>query len=501
MRVAAKKAISYIELLKQKKLKSTDVAEQEYSCDIIIEGKDARIEGSFPIDVVVDATSYFTPGYKFTQKYKCKLWDGRTKLFNRVTRTFPAGLADLVLQELRKHKVHVQLDDRRYCPNFTVHFPETLPGATFDHPFDFQPICAFEMARRQRGVVGVATNGGKTTIAALMIAAVKIPTLFIVPNRTLLYQTQKVMAERLSLKLEDVGLIGDGHWEPGKWITISTADTLHSRLDTPTCRDFLDTIQMVFCDEAHHVGSDSWYLVMRACNAFYRFGMSGTPLKRSDGADLRLIGVTGPLIFEVKNKELVERKISVQPVIHFLKITEPSLPTRMPYREVHKLGIVENPYRNNEICKAVAEFVEQGFSALIVVDEIMHGEILDKRLWTFKQRSFIPHQFINGREEMEVIHKALDDFRRGDLKVLIATSILNEGLDMPNIDVLALAGGGKAAITLLQRIGRGLRKGGNTDKLHIIDTADFQHKYLLRHSLQRMKEYKEQDCFEIEVRE
>jgi superfamily II DNA or RNA helicase len=494
-----KRSVQHIELLRKSKQSALEAVGRQYNCIIVVTGADARIDGSFPVDVVVNATSYFSPGYKFTQKYRSGLWDGRIKLFSKIKRTFPAGLANLVLEELRKHKVQVQLDDRRYCPNFTVHFPETLPGASFAHPFDFQPVCAFEMARRQRGIIGVATNGGKSTIAALFIAATKIPTLFMVPNRTLLYQTQKVLAQRLSLKLEEVGLIGDGHWEPKQWVTVSTADTLYARLTTPICIDFLKSIQLLIVDECHHQGADSWYMVSRACPAFYRFGLSGTPLKRSDGADLRLIGVTGPVIFEVKNKELVERKISVQPIIHFLKITKPLLPNKMPYREVHKLGIVENPYRNNEICKAVADFVEQGLSALIVVDEIKHGEILDKRLWTFKQKLFIPHQFINGQEEMEIRHKALDDFRRGDLKVLIATSILNEGLDMPNIDVLALAAGGKSLINLLQRIGRGLRRGGNSDQLHVIDTADFQHKYLLKHSLQRMQEYRDQDCFEIKV--
>ncbi len=246
----------------------------------------------------------------------------------------------------------------------------------------------------------------------------------------------------------------------------------------------------------HHAGANSWYLVLRACAAYYRFGLSGTPLSRTDGADLRLLGATGPVLYEVRNKMLVERGISVQPVIHFVKVTKPIIAKGTHWREVYTRGIVENPYRNKALCKKAAEFVAQGLSIWILVNEIKHGELIDQEL--DRASKFIPHQFINGTEEMEVRHKALKDFKQGGLKVLIATSILGEGVDVPNVDVLILAAGGKSTINTLQRVGRGLRTGGNVDKLYVVDTADFTHKYLTKHSLQRMADYKNEECFEIE---
>jgi superfamily II DNA or RNA helicase len=82
--------------------------------------------------------------------------------------------------------------------------------------------------------------------------------------------------------------------------------------------------------------------------------------------------------------------------------------------------------------------------------------------------------------------------------VFCHNSILDEGVDVPNIDVLILAGGGKSSINTLQRVGRGLRKGGNIDKLYVVDTLDFQQYHLLKHSLQRLDDYKNEDCFVIE---
>ena len=119
-------------------------------------------------------------------------------------------------------------------------------------------------------------------------------------------------------------------------------------------------------------------------------------------------------------------------------------------------------------------------------------------MWSYPKGSFLPHQFICGEESTEVREKALVDFREGKIKVLIATSILDEGVDIPNIDVLVLAGGGKSSIATLQRVGRGLRKGGTVDRLYIVDTIDFQQHHLLKHSMQRLEDYKAEECFEIE---
>jgi hypothetical protein len=135
----------------------------KYSCTITIEGADAKIDGTFPLNTVVDATSYFQLGYRFTARYRCHQWDGRIKLFKKVSRTFPAGLTDDVVKALRKEHVQVMVDDKRHCPASVVLDPKsmTLRGIKFDHPFDYQPECALTVANGQRGIVAVATNGGK----------------------------------------------------------------------------------------------------------------------------------------------------------------------------------------------------------------------------------------------------------------------------------------------------------------------------------------------------
>lgn len=475
------------------------------SVNLVILGQDTLVDGFVPWDIINEVTSFMAPGYRFSPRYRIGQWDGRKKLFQRRTRMFPAGLTNTVKRALEACDIQVTVDDRREMPPLPElpdrwHQSIHLEGVAFDYPYDYQPEVADAMLRAQRGVAAVATNGGKTEIACLVTAALRVPTLFMVPGKELLHQTAKRFRRRLRLYQDEVGVVGDGIWKPGSWVTVATAATLSRGLKKAKVRDFLDGIDLFFADECHHAASDTWYKVLRACPAFFRFGLSGTPLKRSDGADLKLVGVTGEIVSEIRNKFLIERGISNEVEIRFLRVDQPKgIPKGTPWDDVYKLGIVENVYRNTELCRRVAEFVDDGKQCVMMVKELEHGRRLDKKLWDFRPGSFVTHQFINGEESSDVRQKALEDFVNGDLKVLIVTSILDQGVDVPNIDVLVPAGGGKSSIKTLQRVGRGLRKGGASDRLIVLETADMTHHYLTDHSLQRMKDYKAEECFEINV--
>ena len=95
--------------------------------------------------------------------------------------------------------------------------------------------------------------------------------------------------------------------------------------------------------------------------------------------------------------------------------------------------------------------------------------------------------------------EALESFRRGELGVLISSQILDEGVDVSGIDVLAIAGGMKCKRELLQRVGRGLRrKEGGPNVLRIVDFMDAGNRYLDDYSEKRRQIY-EAEGFEVKL--
>lgn len=460
--------------------------------EIDIYGPISKLSGEFPLNAVREATSYAVEGAEFARAYRRGMWDGRKHLFKTNTGAFPTGLLDLVTHVLDVASVKYVVNDHRkpLAPQGSTY---DLLGVKMEGKFDYQLTAAMQAVKAKQGILRIATNGGKTEIACAITQFLKQPTLFMVTTRELLYQARDRFKKRLGATDAEVGLVGDGVWEPGSWVTIATVDTLESRFEQQACQDLLKGTQVLFVDECHHAGSETWYSVCTACPANYRFGLSGTPMDRTDGANLCLLAAIGPIIVDIPNKFLVDRGISARTHVIFSKVTAPMLPKKSTYATAYKQGVVENPNALSLVVDWTKAFTENGLSTLILCEQIEHGKLIDEALWTAVDGAFIPHLFINGKETTEVRQTGLKDFGERRLPVLIASTILDEGVDVPTIDALILAGSRKSRIKTMQRLGRGLRG----DKLIAVEFANYTHDHLLRHSLQRYEDYKKEECFPL----
>ena len=86
-------------------------------------------------------------------------------------------------------------------------------------------------------------------------------------------------------------------------------------------------------------------------------------------------------------------------------------------------------------------------------------------------------------------------FRAGIIRVVIATSIFRTGLDVPEIDMIIRADGGKGKIPVKQGAGRTLR--GDSPVI-IREYADGHHRILANHSKERIITFQQEGCFDIQ---
>jgi len=361
------------------------------------------------------------------------------------------------------------------------------------------------MLKKKHGVLWAATNSGKTEVAIAVIKAINEPTLFLVKGKDLVIQTYERFKARLGD--EDIGIIMSNKWDVRKF-TIASADTLARRFK-PTkatasstdkkrqVEELLTSMKVVVIDECHTLASDGLFSIVRYCTAPYRFGLSGTPFKRGDKQDLKLIALTGEVCYKVTNKEMIEDGVSVPTHIAMVDIDKPTLPKGLDYQTAYDDGIVYNIHRNTAICEAALAYNDIGKQVMVIVKKIDHGNLLSNLLT--HSGKFIPHKFIHGSLSTEERTDALDNFKNGITKILIASSILDQGVDIPNIDVLIFASGGNSYIRAIQRVGRGLRLHDSKDKLLVIDFSDRTNRYLAKHSLDRIRTYSLERCFSVAI--
>jgi len=241
----------------------------------------------------------------------------------------------------------------------------------------------------------------------------------------------------------------------------------------------------------HHAKSDTWYKVLMTCeNAIYRIGLTGS-IDKSDPVTMgRLHAVFGGIIDRFTNKQAIDKGIAAKPTIIMAPIYRPlGLSKEKDWQKIYVDGIVENDNRNKVITAFAKRYYENGSSILISVNYLAQAENISNLL----EKAGVPHETLNGQQEDEQQKSELDNVKNGHTRVIIATSIMDEGIDIANMDVLIMAAGGKSLRQVLQRVGRVIRKKKTGEnKATIIDFIDYQSDILLKHSKDRKRIYEEE---------
>jgi superfamily II DNA or RNA helicase len=360
-----------------------------------------------------------------------------------------------------------------------------------------------------RYLLGDFTVTHNTLVASMLIAKHNVPSMVYVIGKDLLYQFHKNMEETLGTK---VGIIGDGLCQIRKfnvcsvWTAI-TAFNLKTKVslddedwspevisvdDTKKeqIREAIQKTNLSIFDEAHFLATDTLQSVFKASKKCrYLFGLSGTDW-RDDGADLLLESVCGERIYNMPSSKLIEEGFLVPPNIVLLEV--PPYVEELPkhYPSVYSKYITKNEIRNGMIIDSARKLIDKGKKVLILVRYLSHGNELAKILGD------LPIYFVNGDVDSQTRISVKRDFENGDLKCLIASSVFDIGVDIPSLDALILAGGGKSTVRTLQRIGRVIRICDNKKNAIVVDFID-NARYLDKHSATRIAVYETEPRFKI----
>lgn len=423
--------------------------------------------------------------------------------YNHRSHIFPAGFVHMVGRELVRLGYDVSYAIKN-PPKPLGPTPGTndITGFGFTERYDYQPETVKRLLKHGRGIARISVGGGKSNIAVMTYDAIRRPTLFLTTRSALMWQ-MKAGYEKCGI---NPGIIGEGQWKPRGTVTVAMVQTIAARLKLPTDAQmkkwsknkiekslaireqtikYLESVEVIIGEEAHEVGGESYFEIMNSCkNASYRLALTATPWMRDDVSNMRLQAAFGSVLIDVSEEELINKGILATP--YFRTVTTPKpdglYSYGMSWPRCYDLGIVENVNRNSLIVDEAIKGVSNGLTVLILVQRENHGVELRRMLINKK----VEVKFINGKSNNEERQKALNDFASRKTQVLIGSSILDVGVDVPAIGMVILAGAGKAEVNHRQRIGRGLRakkKGSNI--AFFIDFDDHINKHLAKHAATR----------------
>lgn len=428
-------------------------------------------------------------GYFFSPQYKAGLWDGRTHFLKIPSLKFPTGLLFMIEEFFNNHGIEYMVVDQR--EKIEEKFPlvlekDLLIGITLR---DYQLQAIWKALKLKYGVIECPTGSGKTEIAAGIILMLNQRTLFLVHTQDLLRQT----IERFSKRLErPIGKMGEGVVDVNdKDIVVATVQTLNSLLTRrpDETKRFLNSFKVLFLDECHHSSAASWYRICQlAYSAYYRFGLSGTVLRRDELSNMKMLALFGAPIYRMSTMELSEQGY-LSPIEMRVLDNPETITGEGTYRQVYTDGVVRSLDRNTQIVNTAVAHYKAGKKVMVLVRQLEHGRILRRML---VNTHHVPAEFLCGATWASERDRLKSEFNKTGEFVLIASTIFDEGVDIPEINVLIIAAGGKSEVKTIQRVGRGLRRKKDNETLIVYDFMDHS-KYLREHSQKRFRTYRKEN--------
>jgi superfamily II DNA or RNA helicase len=156
------------------------------------------------------------------------------------------------------------------------------------------------------------------------------------------------------------------------------------------------------------------------------------------------------------------------------------------YQDAYREGVVENVAHNRVVVQGAEWMTDRGWRTLILCRLKDHWMYLKGML----EKTGMDFHAIWGDTEQEVRNEAKRQLSAGQTKAVLATTIWDEGTDVPAIDAIVLAEGVKTPVNTLQRIGRGMRrKKTGENVVRVMDIAPTCHPKLLEHAAIRAETY------------
>lgn len=314
----------------------------------------------------------------------------------------------------------------------------------------------------ESGVLVATTGSGKTVMGCDLICRLSKPTLIVV------YQGLPHAAFLRSLKrftkIPSIGAVGDGHCSLGD-VVVATVNSCTQHLRDPNSAFaawMREEVQCVIFDEAHHSASDGSLEVLRNLrNLQHLYAMTAT-YRRDDERSSWLTSIFGEPVYRISYKDNIDAgtltPITVRarevPPHDFGYMARSKSMSRYQkakaYAEVYREYIINGiTGRNQMIVDDVLREVAQGRTVAVIVSRVDHADILYAMLEPHGAQIMVQ----SGVNKMTPKNRAalVQNFENREFPILIST-VLDEAVDIPSLDTVVLAGGGKSTVKAEQRV-------------------------------------------------
>lgn len=217
-------------------------------------------------------------------------------------------------------------------------------------------------------------------------------------------------------------------------------------------------------DEVHHIVAECGKKIFEYFEPDFLLGLTATP-ERMDNKDVfNLFEQNVP--FELRLREAILNDLVVP--FHYYGIRDKLI----DYKSIDKNDVakeVGSPENINFICKQIDNYKldNQKLKCIAFCSSIQHAIHMSEKF----NESGYPSVALTGRNDTGQRIKAFNDLQNenNDLQIICTVDILNEGVDIPKINMVLFLRPTDSPTIFIQQLGRGLRKADNKEYLTVLD--------------------------------
>ena len=357
------------------------------------------------------------------------------------------------------------------------------------HPFQERILEALKRERevhnRYKNLVIAATGTGKTVVAAFDFNEFykgrkrNAKLLFVAHRKEILEQAR--ITFRNVLRDQNFGelLVGDFAADRLEHLFCSVQMLTNRELWKQVGRSFYDYIVV---DEVHHGTSDSYRPIFEHFDPQILLGLTATP-ERMDGKSVAA-DFHNTFAAEIRLPEALEEKLLCP--FHYFGVSDPIATdndrfwsngnyNKSELENVYTLDQVNASRRVDAIIGALERYQPDYFTNAKGIGfcvTINHALYMAER---FNERG-IPSKAVVANLTSDVRNKAISDFKNGHLRFLFTVDVFNEGLDIPEINIVMFLRPTESLTVFLQQLGRGLRHAPEKECLTVLDFVGQVHR-------------------------
>ena len=365
----------------------------------------------------------------------------------------------------------------------------TQQGKAFDgeklelREYQQEALDSLETMRANKETIALlyhATGTGKTVTAVMDAKRCGGRVLFVAHTMELVnqaYNTFKNLWETVS-----VGKFADSVKDTDSHVICGSIQSIALYLELFRDTDF----DYIIIDEAHHASADTYQKILAYFKPKFTLGLTATPERADDTNILEIFKNTAHKLdiqTAVELGALVPvRCIRIHTNIDMTKVRFNSVQYNI--RDLDDKIFV--PERNKLIVDTWLAYVKNK-RTVVFCASVKHAEQIAKLF----QDAGIDALAVSGSMKTSERNEQLAKFASGDIKVLCACDLLNEGWDCPQTEVLFMARPTMSKVLYTQQLGRGMRNCEGKDHLMVFDFVDNASQYNAPYSMHRLFKLKD----------